>query len=215
MQSEKYSLVLGKWLERAQDWRGARSRFLDSFREQNTFSADRMIASANMFDILPPTAVPAGVPLSEGLTTARDTCRKIFKQLPDGPERNSVLGALGRVGGASLKQKIRHRSRPLSDAMGDLFPDLSMVTDEAVECRNYYVHGTHDRPHFDYSENFDVSIFFIETLEFVFAATDLIETRWDVRYWSTRETSMTHPFGAYRINYATNLKRLKAILTRR
>src|SRR6266478_6752444 len=56
-------------------------------------------------------------------------------------ERQSVLDALGRVGKANLKQKIRHRVGVIQQVIGNRFPDLSWVTDEAVNCRNHYVHG--------------------------------------------------------------------------
>jgi len=55
----------------------------------------------------------------------------------------------------------------------------------------------------DYDANFDRVTFFTQTLEFVFAASDLVEAGWDIKAWSTTGTTMFHPFARYRINYAT------------
>jgi hypothetical protein len=56
------------------------------------------------------------------------------------------------------------------------------------------------------------SFFFTNTLEFVFAASDLIEAGWDIKAWSEIGTVMSHPFGAYRLTYTRNLEELKALL---
>jgi len=55
-------------------------------------------------------------------------------------------------------------------------------------------------------------VFFVDTLEFVFAASDLVEAGWDVKAWSAKPTGTSHPFGAYRISYAMHLRKLKALL---
>ena len=79
-----------------------------------------------------------------------------------------------------------------------------------VNCRNYYIHG--GEPRFDYSANFDAVAFFIDTLEFVFATSDLIEAGWDVMAWSGIATTMSHPFARCRVNYAANLYKLRSFL---
>ena len=208
-QPDAFSRVLESWLDRHQSWYDARLRFSNSFTQQQ-YNTDRLIGSANMFDILPSSAVPPDVPLSEELKSARESCIKIFKKLPKSPERDSVLSALGRIGKSALKHKIRYRGKFLVDAVGERFPDLFTVTDEAVNCRNHYVHGS--EPRFDYSNEVASVIFFTDTLEFVFAASDLIEAGWDVRAWTEIPTSMSHPFGRYRVSYAENLRKLQSLI---
>jgi hypothetical protein len=210
-QPEEFSRVLANWLDREQSWRDARLRFSNSFAEQNDYSIDRLIGAANMFDILPSGAVPSDVPLSKELVAAKEEARKAFLDLPPSAERDSVRGLLGRIGKSNLKQKIRHRAEKIVDAVGEQFPELLNVTNEAVNCRNYYVHGSERR--FDYSGNFDTVTFFIDTLEFVFAASDLIEAGWDVKAWSNAPTMMSHPFARFRVSYATRLQELKALLS--
>jgi hypothetical protein len=209
-QPEEFSRVMANWLDRHHAWCDARLRFFNSFAEQNHYGLDRLIGSANMFDILPSSAVPPDVQLSDELKAAKEAGRNTFLPLPSSPERDSVLGALGRIGKASLKQKVRHRAHRIVDAVGERFPELLTVTDEAVNCRNYYVHG--GEPRFDYNRNFNTVSFFTETLEFVFAASDLIEAGWDVKTWAKVPTTMSHPFARFRANYAAQLHELKILL---
>jgi hypothetical protein len=207
-QPEAFSRILENWLVRDQAWRAARGRFFNS-SSKGRYDHDRLIAAANVFDILPSSAVPPKTEISEQLEAAKNACRDIFKALPDSPERSSVLGELGRVGKSRLKQKIRYRAQPLVDAMDTQLPELLLVTDEAVNCRNYYVHGGKRR--FDYECNFEMVTFFTDTLEFVFVASDLIEAGWDVMAWARRGSMMTHPVGTYRIAYREHLQRIPVI----
>ena len=205
-QPEEFSRVLRNWIDRHEEWRDARMRFFASFSNQQ-YSVDRLIGAANMFDILPSTAMPLNVELSSELELAEQESRALFKVLPKSQERDSILSALGRIGKISLPHKIRHRGQILIDAAGEeLFPDLFLVTDEAVKCHNHYVHGREAR--FDYSDSI---FFFTDTLEFVFATSDLIEAGWDIAEWFQNSTVIFHPFGQYRANYAVNLQKLKAM----
>jgi ApeA N-terminal domain 1 len=206
-----FSQVLKNWLMRDQCWQDARQRFFNSFSQQESYPIDRLIGAANMFDILPSCAVPPKVELTDKLESAKADCRKIFKQLPKSIERESVLLALGHVGKSSLKHKIRHRAKFLLDVAGDNFPDLFTVTDEAVKCRNHYVHGN-SKTSFDYNKEFDIVIFFTNTLEFIFAMSDLIEAEWDFKAWIHRSSCWSHPFRYYRTRYDENLQYLQSLL---
>ncbi len=211
--SEEFINVMSAWLEKDEERQDARQRFHTSFAHQRNYSVERLIGAANMFDILPKSAVPNDVKLPAGLLDAKKHCRKIFYALPDSYERSSVLNALGRVGRASLKHKTRYRAQYVIDVIGERFPELVLVLDEAVNCRNHYVHGSTSK--IDYSQNFDIVSFFTDTLEFVFAASELIEVGWDIKAFIETPTSMTHPFGAYRVNYDRHLQALKALVDRR
>lgn len=205
-QPDEFSRILSNWLERKHAWQDARGRFSNSFSNQRHYSIDRLVGAANMFDILPSSAVPFDVELSEELERAKVDCQEIFKKLLKSAERDSVLNALGRLGKSALKHKIRHRSQHL---LG-LFRDINLITDQAVNCRNHYVHGS--KPRFDYSNNFDAVIFFTSTLEFVFATSDLVEAGWNIANWMSTSSTLSHPFAEYRAGYDENLKRLKALL---
>ena len=208
---DKFTTVLVRWLERHDEWRNARSRYAAASAHQNRYDTDRLVGAANMFDIMPASACPAIVELSPTLEGARDAARKAFKALPSSPEQKSVLNALGRIGKPNLKRKIRNRVKLITDTARAKFPDLELVTDQAVDCRNYYVHGTPGK--FSYGVHADQPTFFTDTLEFVFAASDLIEAGWDIAEWINQGTTMSHPFGRYCVGYAERLAALKKLLT--
>jgi HEPN superfamily Apea-like protein len=203
--------VLEGWLAVDHERRDARVQFSDGFSNGNQYDVGRLVSSANMFDILPANAVPLHVDLPEDLRTARSETRQIFKTLPKSFERDSVLSALGRLGTATLKHKARHRGQIVLAEAGERFPDLLLVLEEAVNCRNHYVHGSPAR--IDYRNHFFETVsFFTETLEFVFAASDLIEAGWGIGPWLKKGTSMSHPFGTYRVSYNDGVRALKALL---
>ncbi len=208
--SEEFARVMSAWLEKDEERGDARSRFYRSFAKQRSYSVERLIGAANMFDILPLGTVPKDVDVSEDLKEAQQHCKKIFKALPESYERERVLVELNKIGKATLKHKTKYRAGYIISAIGERFPDLVMVLDEAVNCRNHFVHGSDSK--IDYNRNFNVVIFFTNTLEFVFAASELIEAGWDIQVFIERGTTMTHPFGTYRVNYAENLRALKLLL---
>lgn len=205
-----FSRVLADWLTRDNIWHDARGRFFANFSKEKRYDEDHLIAAANMFDILPDSAVPTEVKLPENLKCALYSCRKILKKLPNSPERNSALNALGRTGTVTLKQKIRHRAQLLIDTVGDRFPELLKATDEAVNCRNHYVHGSPSR--IDYSKEPYMATFLTMTLEFVFAASDLIDAGWDIRDWCTGSRRISHPFGQYLETYRNDISKLISLL---
>lgn len=207
---EYFASVLTYWLSRDHEWRSARSRFSTVFALQHNFTIDRLVGAANMFDILPDPAVPADVPLTKELEDAKTASRALFKALPSSPERDSVLNALGRLGKASLKRKVRARAKLILDRIPARFPELELVIDEAVDCRNYFVHGS--RAKMDYNDEFGQVVFFTETLEFIFAASDLIECGWNIEEWSKQSSTVSHPFDRIRLDYEPRLKDLKRAL---
>lgn len=208
-EQETFGAVMIKYLDREQNWRDARLRFFDCFAEQSTYSIDRLIAAANMFDILPEDSVPAAATLSQEMEVARDAARKVFLALPCSPERSSILLELKKLGRANLKRKILHRASLFRQLLADRLPELDMVIAQAVDCRNYYVHG--GRAKIDYSENFAITHFFTETLEFVFGTADLIEAGWNPQLWLAH-SGTSHPYGSYVFNYRTMLEELKGLL---
>jgi hypothetical protein len=161
-----------------------------------------------MFDLLPKSAVPQDVDLPEALRAAQKASRQLFLDLPESYERDSVLNALGRIGKASLKRKIRYRAEALVKALDRRLPDLFSVLDAAVDCRNHYVHGSPSR--IDYRNNFDLVIFFTDTLEFVFGSSELLEAGWDIRRFFAKGTTMSHPYGAYAASYESDLRSFRA-----
>lgn len=208
--SNEFSNVLKRWMERHDEWRNARARFSTAFAYQDSYNIDRIVGAANMFDILPSCAYPEPVTLPPDLAEARNNARKAFRALPPSLERDSILSALGRIGKATLKRKVRSRAKLITDVVGDRFPDLELVVDQAIDCRNYYVHGSDAK--IDYSMHSAQVQFFTDTLEFIFAASDLVESGWDITTWITQGSTLSHPFAQYYFNYSQMLSTLKKLL---
>ncbi|MBE0627118.1 MAG: hypothetical protein IH606_20150 [Burkholderiales bacterium] len=211
-QSDEFANVMRAWLGTDRERQDARCRFHTSFIDQEIYSVERLIGAANMFDLLPNSAAPKDVDIPSDVMDAKRRCQEIFESLPDSYERSSVLGILGRLGKASLKHKTRHRAQYVETVTAGRFPDLALVLDEAINCRNHYVHGSSAK--IDYRENFDMVTFFTDTLEFVFAASELIEAGWNIQAFIKKGTTMSHPFGAYRVDYDERIKKFHALLSK-
>jgi hypothetical protein len=109
----------------------------------------------------------------------------------------------------SLRDKVRHRADKVMATVGDKFPDLYLPCNHAVLARNHYVHGS--LASFDYQEHFTEFAFLTDTLEFVFAVSDLLDLGWDFKSWMGEGTSMTHAC-TYMINYPENMRRINALV---
>jgi hypothetical protein len=207
---EEFVSVTSAWLNSASSMGDARNRFATAFH--GAYSINRIVGAANMFDLLPEDRASKKIEVHEATQEAVKQCKAIFKALPESSARQSVLSALGRVGTASLRDKVLHRASILTAASGSRFTEIHIPCSQAVLCRNHYVHGS--RAGFDYNEEFGAFAFLTNTLEFVFAASDLIELGWNFEAWRTKGSSMTHDFGSYVLNYDENLRRLKALLAK-
>ena len=204
----EFAKVVAAWMDTAPVMRDPRERFATAFFGQ--FGVNRIVGAANLFDLLPESHAPARKALEPPVAAAVAQCRAIMQSLPDSFARQSVLSALGRVGSASLRDKIYHRADRIIALAGEKLPELHLPCAQAVICRNHYVHGSPAA--FDYQAHITEFAFITETLEFVFACSDLIELGWDFIDWMAEGTTMTHPFGAYLIAYRDHLERLKRVI---
>ena len=117
-----------------------------------------------------------------------------------------------------LAQKIRCRSLYVEKEIGDKVPGIGEeVTKTAVACRNYYVHGPKsnkkEKMEMDYDEEKGIRIFLMETLEFIFVVSDLIEAGWNITYWYENSLPLNHPFGLYLFRYKPRLENLMTLLS--
>ena len=208
--SSSLSQVARAWIERDASWRTARSMLFSGWKEGRSYSADRLVRAANMYDLLPANCFPEVARVNCALALALRKAKAIFRKLPHGPDRDSVLGALGRVGTLTLKRKIRFRAQVVSPVLGEKVPNIERVADEAVNLRNRYVHGSETRV--GYSDNPDLEVFLTDTLEFVFGVSDLVDAGWNMRDWMERGPHFHHPFGSYIESYLENWKELEVLL---
>jgi hypothetical protein len=203
--SEQYSTVLINYLASDNERHDSRGRLSSALNAGRRYTIDRIIAAANIFDIFPDSTYPENVELSKDLAVAKEEAQKLFKALPTSIERSSILSAIGRIGKLSLKHKIRHRVT--STGLDEHFPQLIEVLEEAVNCRNHYVHGSSGRV--DYSENFDLVIFFTDALEFSFAVSDLIDVGWSI---TCLKGGYSHPFNAFITDYQSRLRDFNTLM---
>ncbi len=208
----RFENVLANWLSRHDEWRHARSRYDRCVSNEREYHEDRMVGAANMFDLIPDNAVGPKRAIPENITSAIAECKRILKsaradRCDNDDPCNSALRSLGMSKHKSLRQKICFRAEIVLRRVGCFFPDLEIVIDEAVKCRNIYVHGS-DRQSADYPEP-GAMVFLISTLEFVFVASDLIDAGWDVSKWIERRM-LSHRFEHYVYNYQSNLNSVRA-----
>ena len=209
---EEFDEVLSNWIGRHDRWRIARSRYLECIRKINRFGADRLVAAANMFDILPSDAIAAEVELAKDFSEAVADTKKVFKKFPESVDRNSVLNALGRLGKSSLPKKVAHRVSIIDEQLGQLFPDLQLVATVAIKCRNYFVHGSAGDLDIEKLEPFIP--FLTYSLEFIFSASDFIEAGWDAKPWGKKHFGWGHSFSRFRSEYRSGLAQLQIAIAK-
>ncbi|MFA5826140.1 MAG: hypothetical protein WC825_09235 [Gallionellaceae bacterium] len=161
----------------------------------NRFDVDRLVAAANLFDhtnALAPTEVPPE------LAKVRDECLRALKELPLTDERDSAIMALSRIGTQTLMKKVLFRATVLRGHIR--LEDMDKVLRQAILCRNYFVHGSDDK-RFNYDVVKSYTPFLTETLEFVFAAAELIECGWGAREWQNRFHTGHHWFSRFISDY--------------
>ncbi len=208
--ANEFEQVVASWLNTMPTMSESRGRFATAFY-RNNYGIDRIVGAANMFDLLPADRVPKTKNVDPVTQDAIDKCRAIVKELPSDHARQSLLSAFGRLGTASLREKVVYRAKLLQAASERSFPELEIPCAQAVICRNHFVHGS--APAFDYTNNFHAVAFLSDTLEYVFAMTDLIDLGWSLENWLKQGASGSHPFGLYASNYQRHLDNLKDALS--
>ena len=208
-QPTEFAKVLSGWLDSAPKVDDARGRFGSAFHS-GSYGVNRIVGAANMFDLLPDTYIPRKKELDEPTRALVDATRARFEELPEGFPRHSMLSALGRVGSPSLGDKICHRADIVIKADANAFAELHLPCRQAVVCRNHYVHAS--KGAFDYRQKSNEFAFLADTLEFVFAASELIELGWDYDSWRGKHFGSSHKFGRYVANFEENLRNLKQVL---
>ncbi len=111
-----------------------------------------------------------------------------------------------------MPKKAALRASIVRAASESRFPDLQLVVSTAIKCRNYFVHGSSGD--FEYSKVESSTLFLTDALEFVFAASDLIDSGWNMEHWLSRPVGWGHPLARFRDGYDHGLAVLKAALVK-
>ena len=198
---DEFNTIVNNWFLRQENWKFARSEFFTVFNDFK-YSSDTLIKLSNLFDILPSDTNKKKAPiLSDELKEARDKAVKDFSDLVDSPEKKTVLNILRKIGNPkrkTLRDRILERYSILSDVGFVELNEIDTVVKQIVRCRNFFVHG--DRSEFDYLENTDLICFFIDTLFFIYAASEMIESGWRFNNWEANNFN-EHPFSMYITSY--------------
>jgi ApeA N-terminal domain 1 len=203
---DEFANVLQAWYSRFPSWKSARGRWDECLREGNVYSVNRLVAAANLFDLLPEHIFPPEPPVPSDLATAIKEAIELLRNVPSSDERNSALSALGRIGQPSLTKRVTYCARAIQRRFAGRLSRLEEIVRLAVKCRNYYVHGS--------DKGFDVDAvtrqkaFLTETLEFIFSIHDLLESGWAVTEWMHRPHTSHHWFTRYLADYESNCEKL-------
>lgn len=192
---DEFESSLSSWWDASPDQRLARARLHSCRARGNHFDVDRLVAAANMFD-LRLTSVAPEIPVE-----LAQVCKEsvlALKKLPKTDDRDSAIMALKRIGAPSLRKKVLARAAVVKSRF--VLDDLDEVLRLAVQTRNYFVHGGGER--FDYAAIEPFTAFLTETLEFVFAAAELIECGWDGAAWKRKPHTARHWFSRYLSGYS-------------
>jgi ApeA N-terminal domain 1 len=179
MNRKEFEQVLGTWMERQQSHVDARLRIVQGIRQGRLYTVDRLVGAANAFDLLPGALyakpkVPADVrKILADLTSKAKTLKP--------PYRDQILSNLNRVKSLTLRQKIESRFRSLPLSLRKRLPEMEFLIDHCVRIRNYYVHGS--KPKLPLAAIRDFLFLFTDTLEFIFATSELAECGWNVNRW--------------------------------
>lgn len=198
---DEFSAVLAEWFARDEAWHWPRGRYVECLERGRNYSADRLIAAANMFDLLPDSAYPSPAPLDPKVVEAAAQTKALFLSLPDSIERSSLLGTLGRFGKLSLPKKLAQRGDIVLSHLSAKLPSLQIMLKAAGQCRNYLVHGGD----FDLDAVEPYIDLMTDSLEFVFIASDLIELGWQAATWVEGPGSGGHRFAEFLHTYSASI----------
>lgn len=209
---DEFAHVLKNWIASDNQMLVPRARLLAGMQKGNGYDPDRLVAAANMFDLLPSDACPKDVPLPQEMADFKKEARAKLtaKEFPKTDAQRRALGDMGRWGKASLTDKVLHRWAMASKDVPYLFPDIEYVIKLAVKCRNHFVHGPSKGFAYDRAARF-LSLF-TDTLEFVFAFSDLVASGWNPIDWARRNHSDAHMFARFRWMYPQITPQLKAAM---
>ena len=197
-QNHEFTTLFAHWLSLHPSWRRSRGMATRSLSDPY-YDNDRLVRAANSFDHIDNIVFGSKPDLTSPFREAYESSRTLFRGLPNSSLRDAALSALGRLSARTLRDKVNSRADIIKNVAPDQFQDLHTIAGEAVLCRNFFVHGTETK--IDYTHRPDLVNFLTDTLEFVFAASDLIDCGWPMQQWLNQNHMGKHPFSMYLIAY--------------
>ena len=197
--SEHFIDVMNNWLKRNINYkrRQANVRLFGSFDgTSRKVLEDRIVAAANMFDLLPDEDKPASSELPQKVQSTIDCAmQEIRKEMDQGSQRDDLLTSLGHLKSSTtrLRATISHRADIVIQLIGeDRLPNINADIRLAVNCRNYYTHG---RASSEVDFGDPTTVWYLAvTLEFIYMVSELTLCGWDP---SKSIKGGFHPYEAY------------------
>lgn len=209
--NEEFASVMQAWLSMDEARYMPRRQYVECIEDQSHYTTNRLVAAANMFDTLPADALPADVTLPPDFEDVVNETIDRLDKLPKTDFRNSLASYLGRLKRPSLPVKLYHRSSLICSRLEDEFPDLNSVLRIAGKFRNFLVHGGQE---FDYIRYESFLPFLTDSLEFVFAASDLVDAGWNIERWRSANVWGDHQFTKFRRDYPQTIEAFMAAKNR-
>ncbi|MDN3394257.1 MULTISPECIES: HEPN domain-containing protein [unclassified Pseudoalteromonas] len=179
--NDSFGTILKNWFDR-EDRKNVRHCFYNTFFS-NTYSSDRLISAANMFDIFPSSPENSKKELNEEAVAQIESLKlqikSDFKTFPD--LKSSLLQSVSFLSRKSLKDRVLERFKIIEPKL--IENTLSSVNFEfiikyGIKCRNYFVHGSIDKA-LSPDQCFEFQSLFINTFEYIYAYSELIECGWN------------------------------------
>lgn len=179
--SEDFPQFLDSWFSHV-DRDIVRYSFYDSFLKGRSYSSDRLINAANMFDIFPSSKENSKKVLkqeeTEKLKKLKQHIKEEFSELDD--IKNSLLMSIGFLTRKSLKDRVNERITVIESYLvsrGFNLEDIDFVLGLAIKARNYHVHGTEFKQ-LTLHQMHQFQILFTCFFELIYALSELIECGW-------------------------------------
>lgn len=211
MHSEEFERMLMAWLETHGERGAARRRFVDGFRNGRSYDADRLVGAANAFDLLPAGDFGKAAILPTDVETLVSAFEAEVKRAAENSKavaeyKERLTNTLGLVRGSNLRSKVLARYADLPAELKKRLPEMEELIVHSIRARNYFVHGAEAK--MSAEAVYDHAPFFTDTLEFVFAASELQMCGWDIARWM-KESFSTSRLKEYVYSYKEHLALVK------
>lgn len=177
IQAKEFNSILQEWFKKP-DRNVVRSNFYNTYF-RGIYSSDRLITSANMFDIFPEEAVNKKViptDLDSILKSLKQSIKAELKEYDE--EKQKLLQSIGLLTRKSLKDRIDERLALLDNNLFDLeIEKVVEIISYGVKSRNYFVHGSEVKD-LTVNQLYEYQGLFIQCFEYVYAMSELIECGW-------------------------------------
>ncbi len=179
LSSKVFCSVLKSWFDK-EDRETVRNSFYSSYF-RDTYSPNRLITAANMFDIFPCESDQLKKQVTpEAELLLNELKIKIKSDFKENIHiKDSLLQSIGFLKRRNLKDRVLERAQIVRDQLGDgIVNDLDVAIKYGIKCRNYFVHGSEDRK-LSPENCFEFQCLFINTFEYIYAMSELLDCGWE------------------------------------